>query len=239
MRIRAAPGEDETADGEEAAKPFRFPGLPVAADRVLIENGSIEIGAHRIENLDFRGSIQRTEDGAAVDIEFLEGTLVPSGRAEIPWKAEGTATLGPDDACSLAVRISAAGSVLDHAGTLRLAAPIRGKGEVRFAPLDLDEALRLLAGRQEEPAAIEGTVRYEGSVDSVFLSLAASGDARGFVVDRLAARGSSAGTRIRIDSLAFESRGARFEGTGRYDREAGGEKSIALSFDDFDPSRFI
>ncbi|RPJ40747.1 MAG: hypothetical protein EHM19_13170, partial [Candidatus Latescibacterota bacterium] len=33
--------------------------------------------------------------------------------------------------------------------------------------------------------------------------------------------------------------GARFEGTGRYDREAGGEKSIALSFDDFDPSRFI
>ncbi|MFH1680857.1 MAG: hypothetical protein ABIH26_09465, partial [Candidatus Eisenbacteria bacterium] len=231
--VRVARGAGEGGDGT------RFPALPVGADRILIEGGTVEDRTFRGSGISLAASLRTEGESWLLSIDALAGEIVlPSGRG-FPLRLEGSAVFGPAEACSLAVTCRALGSRIDHAGAYVLGSPIRGRGELVFSPLDIAEVLRSATGREESRTiSAEGRLRFAGSADSLSFSCEAAGEAGGIPFERLRAAGVIEGAKVRVERLAAEAAGARIEGEGSLDLENGGESRLSLAFERFDPARF-
>jgi|GEM_PF-2174711 len=234
-RVRIVRGEGE---GERAGT--RFPALPVGAERVVIEGGEIEDRAFTADGLALEGSLRPEGGSAHLAIDSLRAAIALPSRRPIPLRAEGTAVLGPAEACSLRIAIEAAGSLVRLAGDFALLSPVRGEGEVAFSPLDAGELLRSLGAADEvEESRWEGSLRFDGTPGALAFELQASGALRGLPIENLRARGRLQERRIELASLRAETNGAAIEGEGFLDLANGGESRIALSFTHIDPARFV
>ncbi|MBN1826775.1 MAG: translocation/assembly module TamB domain-containing protein [Candidatus Eisenbacteria bacterium] len=212
---------------------------PFLVEHLAIEGGALLAGPAPAREIGMEGAIRGADGAILFELARLEADWeIPGGGGDVRVTLAGSFLVGADD-CSCDVEGSFGATRFRERGFFRLDPSLRGRGEIFFDPLSLEEILPLLGrSRVVERGEARAEIRFAGTPDSLDLTVRSDGALNTLEWRDLAASGSIHGHYVDLGSITARLNGAFLEGSGRVDLSGGGESRLSAAFREIDTSRF-
>jgi hypothetical protein len=218
-----------------ATRPRRGPSQALTQIDVRFADGAFTLDRGGVRFGGLRGEIETRAQGGQTTllVKRLEGHSEMKGRPGAV-RVDGRAILSGRtmriEPLSVALDSTRAAVTVDW----DLAGARVVSSTFRFAPLDLDEVMRLLDLTPVTPGTLRGEATFAGDPTQGSARVRLSGVVAGEIVDTLAATGTMVPGAIRIEDLTARFRGGRLRGSGIY--ETRGALKADLVLEEVDPA---